>query len=558
MANQTSGAAVLTKLAPDAAKVLYSTSISFMAVQGIAVDRNGNLYAGGVARPGFAPTQEAYQSTCDPTSNCGVLVKLGQTGAVQYATYSGTGPVNALAVNSHGEVWITGSSPTLAGAPPGPTFNLTASVIAKFSSDGGQRPVTVEFGAGICYSNGYSGSGSGIAIDANDAVYAVGSGPDFYPARMLSIPGTDSLHTCLTGPYIRKLDPTGKLVYATFIANANYRIFSIAVDAAGSAYFPLSYASYLLNQNCDVSGLMSTPVIVLSPDGSQVTSSGSVPGSVGAISQDEKGGVYVAGSAGSAAFVATPGAYREQLLPESPAGAFAAKLDFTKPARPSVACLVNTASGWAGRNSFAFTGAVAPGELVSLFGEGFRPGHDLRVTFDGRRAPVLYSDSGRIDAVVPFEVEGGSGLTMVSVTQGDQVIGPYPLPVSPAVPAIFGVLNEDGTVNSKSNPAAPGSVLAVFLTGAGAYNPAIDDGSIGPVTPPFPVPVAGIAARFGGAPQDPQGEVLFLGQAPGLIAGIVQVNLRVPVTIPPGASRLVTYVGNYPSPPLEWVYIGTN
>ena len=41
--------------------------------------------------------------------------------------------------------------------------------------------------------------------------------------------------------------------------------------------------------------------------------------------------------------------------------------------------------------------------------------------------------------------------------------------------------------------------------------------------------------------------VLFAGQAPGLIAGAVQVNLRVPDDAKSGMASLVVYVGNYAS-----------
>ncbi len=309
------------------------------------------------------------------------------------------------------------------------------------------------------------------------------------------------------------------------------------------------------NPKCVESGSTSSPVIVLSPDGSLVLTSASAPGTIAEISQDRNGGVYIVGSA-SAAFVSTPGAYAEQSLSSRPPyGYYAARLDFTKPAGPSIDCLVNAASGWAGRSSVAFNGAVSPGEVVTLFGDGFQPGPDLSVTFDGRPAPVLYAETGQINTIVPFEIGGSSAVTRVAVEQSKVAIGPYPLPVSPAVPGIFAAVNEDGTVNSKSNPGAPGSVVAVFLTGAGTYNIEIDDGSIGPTTPPYPVPVIGVSAQFGGAQSTLPGEVLFVGQAPGIIAGVVQMNLQIPEALNPGAVGLTVYFGNYPSPPIA-VYVG--
>ena len=53
--------------------------------------------------------------------------------------------------------------------------------------------------------------------------------------------------------------------------------------------------------------------------------------------------------------------------------------------------------------------------------------------------------------------------------------------------------------------------------------PAIADGHLGPQQPPFPSPVLGIAATINSV----VAPVLFAGQAPGLIAGAIQVNLQI-------------------------------
>ena len=45
--------------------------------------------------------------------------------------------------------------------------------------------------------------------------------------------------------------------------------------------------------------------------------------------------------------------------------------------------------------------------------------------------------------------------------------------------ALAAALNEDGSVNSSTNPARPGSVISIFTTGAGVYEQEIGDGSVG-------------------------------------------------------------------------------
>jgi uncharacterized protein (TIGR03437 family) len=136
------------------------------------------------------------------------------------------------------------------------------------------------------------------------------------------------------------------------------------------------------------------------------------------------------------------------------------------------------------------------------------------------------------------------------------------------VPGVFGIningtaqaaaQNEDGSINSSTNPATPGSVVSLFTTGAGAYDREISDGTLGPMKPPFPAPLLGVRAvvRYPFAPIPwKQAEVLFAGQAPGLIAGVVQVNMRIPDNTQPGATTIVVYFGDYPSQQAS-IYVG--
>lgn len=222
--------------------------------------------------------------------------------------------------------------------------------------------------------------------------------------------------------------------------------------------------------------------------------------------------------------------------------------------------VVNAATLYGGY-SFPATGAVAPGEVVTLFGNGF--GSQPSVNFDQFAAPVIYASNCQINAVVPFSLPSGvpsiyapfsTSATFVSVVSGSQTIGPMELPVVAAVPGIFtltgsgtgqaAVINQDGTINSPSNPAHRGSVIAVYLTGIGALAPAIRDGSLGPSTPPFPMPVQSVTAQIGSI----SAPVLFAGQAPTLVAGVSQVNIQVPSNAPTGASVSISIVaGGYSS-----------
>jgi uncharacterized protein (TIGR03437 family) len=105
------------------------------------------------------------------------------------------------------------------------------------------------------------------------------------------------------------------------------------------------------------------------------------------------------------------------------------------------------------------------------------------------------------------------------------------LPAAAAAPAIFtlnatgsgpgAILNQDYTVNSYSNPADPGSIVMVYGTGLGALIPLPIDGKIADAAADSALPVT---ASVAGVPAT----VMYAGAAPGLIAGVVQVNVQIP------------------------------
>jgi uncharacterized protein (TIGR03437 family) len=211
-------------------------------------------------------------------------------------------------------------------------------------------------------------------------------------------------------------------------------------------------------------------------------------------------------------------------------------------------------------------GPVAPGEIVTLLGSGIGPRiaqqpagspsstilGGTSVQFDGTPAPLLYAGPNQINTVVPFGVAGNSSAQMQITSQG-QTVASLVLAVSATAPAIFtadgsgagagAILNQDSTANSPSNPAEKGSVVSLFATGAGQTDPAGVDGQIAGTVlskPALPVSVQidGLDAR-----------VLYAGAAPGLIAGLLQINCVVPANAPSGYSLpVVLTIGQTSSP----------
>jgi uncharacterized protein (TIGR03437 family) len=213
----------------------------------------------------------------------------------------------------------------------------------------------------------------------------------------------------------------------------------------------------------------------------------------------------------------------------------------TGPSQPPVIQAVTNAASYA-------SDTVAPGEIVALFGSNLGPtapaGMQLnsdgtvansiggtQVLFDGVAGPMVWASAGQVNAVVPFGVAAPA--TQVQVQFQNMTSDPFPMTVAPAAPGIFSadssgsgqaiVLNQDGSVNSADNPAPAGSVITLYATGAGQFNPLLTDGFV--ITADnLPTPVLPVSVRIGGN----TAAVQYAGGAPGTVAGVLQVNVQIP------------------------------
>jgi uncharacterized protein (TIGR03437 family) len=228
---------------------------------------------------------------------------------------------------------------------------------------------------------------------------------------------------------------------------------------------------------------------------------------------------------------------------------------------PVLAAVVNAASFQ--------PGPLAPGEVITLFGDGLGPDTPsaavpnangaidvslatTRVLINGLSAPVLYTSKTQVTAVVPFSLQPGTPVTM----QVDyQTFTSTPLigRIAQSSPGIFtatqtgkdqaAALNENGSLNGPNNPAAPGSIVSLFVSGGGQTRPASTDGVISGSSGNAAAPVT---ATVAGAPAD----VVYAGPAPGLISGAFQVNVRLPGSTPSGNHVFIAlHIGNADSLP---------
>jgi len=227
---------------------------------------------------------------------------------------------------------------------------------------------------------------------------------------------------------------------------------------------------------------------------------------------------------------------------------------------PQITALVNGAS---------FLGdSVAPGEVVVIFGANLGPTEltnlqlddagrvarslsGTQVFFDGVAAPLLYTSSNQLGAVVPFGTLGPN--IQVQVIYQDQVSDRFSMTVTPAAPAIFAadgtgggqgaILNEDSSANSWDNPADQGSIVVLYATGAGQTAPPGEDGKITSDLP-YPKPLLPVQVFIDNQPA----EVLYAGAAPGLVQGVLQINARIPAGASEGGVTVTIQVGDAVSP----------
>jgi uncharacterized protein (TIGR03437 family) len=279
-------------------------------------------------------------------------------------------------------------------------------------------------------------------------------------------------------------------------------------------------------------------------------------------------GLQVGSSSGALKNVLYEGLYQAGLQPASLYETQLANRIGVPPADWIDACAalpMLNANGITSAASFA-TGPLSPGEIVTLFGSGMGPatlagltinGFGLvdtllagtRVLFDGIPAPLVYTSSGQVSAVVPYATAGKS-TTQVQVEYLGQRSAAASFPVALTSPGIFDltlpgsiakmwVVNQDNTLNSPAHPATAGDIVVFYATGAGQTVPAGVDGSF--ATAPFPVPVQNVSVTIGGV----QANLLYKGAAPFEIAGLLQINAVIPAGLAPSdAAPLVLTIGN--------------
>ncbi len=161
-------------------------------------------------------------------------------------------------------------------------------------------------------------------------------------------------------------------------------------------------------------------------------------------------------------------------------------------------------------------GPVAPGSIAMVKGSNLA-GTSVTATFDGLASTLFYVSDTQINLLVPAEL-GAQASARLAITVDGAASAPVTVALAGVSPGIFphGILNQDYSVNSATNPAEVGSVVVIFATGL-------------PVTPG--TITAKLHDREIAMPD-------YAGPAPTL-TGMEQVNIRVPADLPAMTTEVV-------------------
>ncbi len=220
--------------------------------------------------------------------------------------------------------------------------------------------------------------------------------------------------------------------------------------------------------------------------------------------------------------------------------------------------------------------SAAPGSLLVLYGQSLGPDilasfdpwltrlpmelSGVSVTFQGEPAPVLYAGKDQICVTVPYGLVPNRPY-MIQAGVGGVRSNPWPVLVTPTAPGLFtasgtgagGVaaygfdeVKGEYFLVSETEPALRGGFVVFYGTGEGrpAF-PLVGEGLDGLIADRPSAQNSQISITIGGA----VAEVLYAGASPGLVVGIMQITVKIPMSVVPGKAVPVTIrIGTLSSP----------
>jgi uncharacterized protein (TIGR03437 family) len=516
----TPGKGFVARLSPDGTALAASTYVDAQPWRVVAHASGDVFVAGGATGESFATTAGVIQTTPQGAADAFVMRLDRSLGMARYSTRLGgklDDTAYALKVDAGGSAYVagnTGFSPETEGSFPvtSTQLNRGSTFVSRLSADGSSLVFSALLFATLIQD---------IALDAAGNVYAGGA-----PAG--DVPYTPGAVYFPQGRFIAKISADGnRLTWAAQVPGSDSGIlwpYQLTVSASGRALVwdtsPMQVPTLADAPLPCESELGAHPFLTeLNEAGSDRT-----------LSTYLESPIAVAGD-----FLWSVSKGPGRILDRTP---------IHGQADPKVTCVAHAAT--------FLSGSVAPGEIVALFGPGigpdvaasFRLDADGRVPaylggvsvyFNGVASPLLYVSKNQINTVVPFETSIWTR-TRVEVVKNGAVLPSAEVGVVGANPGVFpvgagwSILNENGTVNTTGSPARLGSIVTVFLTGAGLMKPSASTGSVAHGTTAIKREVSGNLMWVSGFRSFPGGplEVLYAGDAPGAVQGLVQLNLRLP------------------------------
>lgn len=552
---QFTGGSFAAKLSADGSKYVYFLQLAsaLLAPTSLQLDGQGNSYFAGMTAD-YHPFVAALAA--DGSKFLYMVTLPGSSATSATPDY-----VSALALDSAGNAIVAGQTyssdfPVTAGALQTTPAGSPTGFVTKIDRSGHIVASTFLGGAGA------AGPVS-IAIDSQQNLYVAGVTVPPFPTTAGTYEPTATIPLWSGGGvgFLAKLkSDMSAIVWSTYVpsngAQLTFDFFPrmpIAIAASGDVYFAAStFAGFTPTASaphpCYAAG---GDAVVL-----HLTAQGTLADST-----------YV-GIEGASAFGFT--------LPDD--GSVLLAVANTTGASPQLAQVVFGSAGWIAPaclspdvlNAASFLSGISPGEFVTLTGFGigpdagvaYTPGPQgqvptslagVTVSFNGIPAPLLYVQSRQVNAQVPFEVSTSTtSETRVSVTltYQNQTFGPYTFTsnwlgapgifrLQPGLSTLAAALNQDGTVNSPSNPAASDSFISLFGTG---YGPLVPPCSTGALNPSAAVPLYYTGSPVGNPLTNQQFSISYEGSAPTLLCGIDQFNFQIPANAPSGPFVLTPYI----------------
>jgi uncharacterized protein (TIGR03437 family) len=526
-----------------------ATSAQLNQPWGVAVDAAGNVYIADTVNNRIRKVANGVISTVAGNGTLGYSGDDGPATSAQLSWPAG------VAVDSAGNLYVADQNNNrIRKVSNGVITTVAGNGTPGYSGDNGSATSAKLYGP------------QGVAVDSAGNLYiadtsnqrirkvlngviatAAGNGPDLYGNGGYSGDNGPATSARLNQPWGVAVDFAGNLFIADYgnnrirkvsngvIATAIYWDYpqGVAVDAAGNLFIADNYGRISKLSNGVITTVAGTGMQGFSGDNGPATGA-QLSGPTG-VAVDAAGNVYVADFGNNRIRVLVPFQF--------------------------IAAVTNAASN--------LPGSISPGEIVVLYGSGIGPAQLIKaapgsdgsygtqlanasVSFNGIPAPMIYAWASQTAAIVPYGITGA--FAQVTVTYQDRTSPAFPVSMASSAPGIYtydssgkgpaAAINQDGvTVNTAATPTKIGDIISLYATGVGQTTPAGVDGKAASV--PYPYPYLPVTATVGG--QD--APVKYAGGAPGLVAGLMQVNIQIPSGIQTGnAVPVVLRVGDAFSP----------